>query len=44
MFQQRNVTGFDVVELCPQADSKVSDVLAATLVYKMITMWERFKG
>ena len=42
VFENRNVVGFDVVELCPQADSKVSDVLAATLVYKMITMWEIF--
>ena len=40
VFQQRTVVGFDVVELCPQADDKVSDVLAATLVYKMISMRE----
>jgi len=40
VFRQRNVVGFDVVELCPQPDSKVSDVLAATLVYKMINMNE----
>ena len=40
VFQNKNVVGFDVVELCPQEDSKVSDVLAATLVYKMLTMWE----
>ena len=38
VFQSRRVVGFDVVELCPQADSKVSDVLAAELVYKMINM------
>lgn len=38
VFRSRRVVGFDVVELCPQADSKVSDVLAAELVYKMITM------
>ena len=42
VFRLRNVVGFDVVELCPQADSKVSDVLAATLVYKMLTLWEMF--
>jgi agmatinase len=42
VFRQRHVVGFDVVELCPQADSKVSDVLAATLVYKMINMSEKF--
>ena len=40
VFENRNVVGFDVVELCPQPDNKVSDVLAETLVYKMITMWE----
>lgn len=40
VFRQRNVVGFDVVELCPQPDNKVSDVLAATLVYKMINMKE----
>lgn len=43
VFRQKNVVGFDVVELCPQADSKVSDVLAATLVYKMLTLWEMFE-
>ena len=42
VFRQKKVVGFDVVELCPQADSKVSDVLAATLVYKMLTLWEMF--
>lgn len=40
VFHQRHVVGFDVVELCPQSDNKVSDVLAATLVYKMINMNE----
>lgn len=40
VFRTKNVTGFDVVELCPQKDDKISDVFAATLVYKMITMWE----
>ena len=40
VFRQRNVVGFDVVELCPQPDNKVSDVLAATLVSKMINMQE----
>lgn len=40
VFRSQNIVGFDVVELCPQQDSKVSDVLAATLVYKMLTMWE----
>lgn len=42
VFEKRNVVGFDVVELCPQPDNKVSDVLAATLVYKMITLWDMY--
>ena len=42
VFKTKNVVGFDVVELCPQQDSKVSDVFAATLVYKMLTMWEMY--
>ena len=41
VFRKKNVVGFDVVELCPQPDSKVSDVMAATLVYKMITLWDK---
>ena len=44
VFKTKNVVGFDVVELCPQEDSKVSDVFAATLVYKMLTMWETNAG
>lgn len=43
VFKNRNIVGFDVVELCPQPENKVSDVLAATLVYKIITMWEKFR-
>ena len=42
VFRSKNVVGFDVVELCPQEDSKVSDVMAASLVYKMLTLWEMF--
>jgi len=34
---QRNIVGFDVVELCPNPADKSSDVLAAVLVYKIIT-------
>lgn len=40
VIRTKNVVGFDVVELCPEADNKVSDVLAATLVYKIITLLE----
>ena len=42
VFETKNVVGFDVVELCPQEESKVSDVFAATLAYKMLTMWEMY--
>jgi len=35
--RQRNIVGFDVVELCPNPADKSSDVLAAVLVYKLIT-------
>jgi len=41
VFATKHIVGFDVVELCPQTDSKVSDVLAAVLVYKLITLWEK---
>ena len=40
VFRHCRVVGFDVVELCPQPDNVVSDVLAATLVYKIITLSE----
>lgn len=33
---QRNVVGFDVVELCPNEAEKSSDVAAAVLVYRII--------
>ena len=40
VFRSCNVVGFDVVELCPQPENVISDVLAATLVYKIITLSE----
>ena len=40
VFKSKHIVGFDVVELCPQPDNVVSDVLAATLVYRIITMLE----
>lgn len=40
IIKNKQLVGFDVVELCPQPENAVSDVLAATLVYKMITMNE----
>jgi agmatinase len=41
LFKSKKVVGFDVVELCPQNDNKISDVLAAVLVYKVISMMEK---
>ena len=35
--RQRRIVGFDVVELCPNPVDKSSDVLAAVLIYKLIT-------
>lgn len=42
LFSSKKVVGFDVVELCPNAYDKSSDVLAAVLVYKIISMLEKF--
>lgn len=38
--RSKKVIGFDIVELCPNPNDKRSDVLAATLLYKIITMLE----
>ncbi len=38
VFQQRNVVGFDVVELAPQENIVHPDFLAAKLIYKMMTL------
>jgi agmatinase len=35
--KQKTIVGFDIVELCPNPLDKSSDVLAATLTYKIIT-------
>ncbi|MHC4574751.1 MAG: agmatinase [Planctomycetota bacterium] len=37
VFENRNVVGFDVVELCPNENSKASDFLAAKLIYKLLS-------
>ena len=37
VFEQKNVVGFDLVELCPNEHSKSSDFLAAKLYYKMLS-------
>lgn len=33
----KNVVGFDVVELCPEADNKSPDFMAAKLIYKFLS-------
>jgi len=40
LFKSKKVVGFDIVELCPRNDDKCSDVLAAVLVYKIISWME----
>jgi len=42
LFKSKKVVGFDVVELCPQNENKISDVLAAVLVYKIISFTEKY--
>jgi agmatinase len=37
VFEEKNVVGFDIVELCPNDKEKSSDFLAAKLYYKMLT-------
>ncbi|MEZ4859070.1 MAG: agmatinase [Flavobacteriaceae bacterium] len=37
VFAERNVVGFDIVELCPRPEEKSSDFLAAKLYYKMLS-------
>ncbi len=37
VFEQKNVVGFDIVELCPNEQDKSSDFLAAKLYYKMLS-------
>jgi len=41
LFKSKKVVGFDVVELCPQNEDRTSDVLAAVLVYKVISWMDR---
>jgi len=42
VFEQRDVVGFDVVELCPDERNKAPDFLAAKLIYKLLSY--KFKG
>ena len=37
LMKNKNVVGFDVVELCPNPQNKASDFLAAKLIYKLLT-------
>lgn len=37
VFEEKNVVGFDIMELCPNPNDKSSDFLAAKLYYKMLT-------
>lgn len=37
VFEEKNVVGFDIVELCPNQNDKSSDFLAAKLYYKMLS-------
>lgn len=37
VFENKNVVGFDIVELCPNPNEKSSDFLAAKLYYKMLS-------
>jgi agmatinase len=37
VFAEKNVVGFDIVELCPNHEDKSSDFLAAKLYYKMLS-------
>ena len=37
VFSDKNVVGFDIVELCPNPTEKSSDFLAAKLYYKMLS-------
>jgi agmatinase len=37
VFNEKNVVGFDIVELCPNEIDKSSDFLAAKLYYKMLS-------
>ncbi|TSE05363.1 agmatinase [Aquimarina algiphila] len=37
IFDEKNVVGFDIVELCPNKDDKSSDFATAKLYYKMLS-------
>lgn len=37
VFEEKNVVGFDIMELCPKKGDKISEFVAAKLYYKMLT-------
>jgi agmatinase len=37
VFEEKNVVGFDVAELCPNDSNKAPDFLAAKLIYKLLS-------
>ena len=37
LMKNKNVVGFDIVELCPNPQNKASDFLAAKLIYKLLS-------
>ncbi len=43
VFKNKKVVGFDVVELCPNPYDKSSDVLAAVLTYKILTLFSLYQ-
>ncbi len=42
--ENKNVVGFDIAELCPMKDNKISDFTAAKLVYKFLSYVFKTKG
>ena len=40
--QEKNIVGFDVVELCPRPCDHAPDYLAAKLIYKLLSY--KFEG
>jgi agmatinase len=42
VFEEKQVVGFDLVELCPNPEERSSDFLAAKLYYKMLSY--KFSG
>ncbi len=37
VIRERNVVGFDVVELCPSAVNKAPDFIAAKIIYQLLS-------